>query len=427
MLRQLVVPFVIIAPFFALQWRFEPRRDDSPESVRRLLHSDSRFAEETLNGVLSTVDPNMIIEGKPLIFHFGIDRCNPEQLERLLSRGADPNAQGPDTGYAIMAAMKRAPLSCNTEPVLFSLIKHKAKVNVREENDTPLGILLRSPWVSDTLLEQLLKAGANPNEPADSHTHGLAPPLAIALEHAHRNAVLPLIKAGARLNGQLYLVNAIAEGDLKFAQMLLDQGAELTGGQAAGLFHEFLGPQAQDNLNFYGAKATPKEAILFLLKLKPPLNVHFGDDDTLLTYSRRSPEMFRLFMEEGADPNFKSINDLSPLAKLVLDSKGSNCSSEQMSLLLQKGANANEHLPYHAVYQGRPDWVLTSNYHDAQDPSRKISLLEALLALHSPISGPECASLLAHAQTKIDRYAAQLLEQFDRDLYFKVSYKSHDY
>ena len=428
MLRHAIFSLLIFAPFFALPWHFEPRRDDSAQSIQALLHSDSPFAKAALNNVLATADPNLIIDGQPLIFHLGIRPCDPDRLERLLSRNADPNLTGPQTGYALIAVLRMSPFGeCSGDKLhrmRSALIAHGARVNgIRDGDDTPLSMLLNDPWMDERDLDQLLKAGADPNEPGGTH-HEL--PLDIALSKGLPDAVATLTRAGAKSTSlSRHLVKALTEGDIKFARTLLDQGAALSAENFSDLFRELLRTNASSNLTYYGAKATPEEVVRFLITLKPPLNLQM-DGGTLLTDAVGSP-VFRLFLEAGADPNFKGANGLSPIATIVLGPCSAH--AKELQLLIEKHGNPNELLPFRTVYKnGRANWADTAYDSDeALDPSRKISLLEALLSDGYSLGPNECASILANAQTTIDKYAGRLLERFDKHLYYHVNSKIHSY
>ena len=424
-MRPFTVLIFFIAPFFILPWKSDPRLDTSRESIRMLLTSDSRYATDSLRLALSSVDPNLIVDGWPLIFSIGLESCNGSQLEALLARHANPNATGPHGEHALIAAMNSFHGNCDGDKLALALIEHGANVNVREGDDTPLSLALGAPSPKYALAEALIRAGADPNQQIRT-PYGTGVPLDIPLRFEDVDGARVLLKAGARLDAEPYLASAIAHGHLEFAQQLLDLGVQLSPSSASPIFYELLGPNANSNLSYYASYGRQLEAIRFLLKLKPPLDI-FIHGEPLLNYARRNaPNAVKLLLNAGADPSRRDAGGLSSLWRVVLHRDAFNCRSDELKLLLEHGADANDTLTYSHVYSENEEALLRRPDSDGHDPSRKVSLLEAAIT-HQHYGDEACIALIAEHQAKIDKYTARLLEDFDRDLASKWSSKTYKY
>jgi ankyrin repeat protein len=426
-MRTAIFTVLFIAPLFVLPWRPDARLDDSQESIRRLLKSNSPYAERSLITVLSSVDPNLVLDGRPLLFHM-IERCNRSELEVLLDRHADPNATNAGGEHALIAAMRRSDYDCEPDGLAEALIAHGAKVNVREGDDTPLSLAMGAPWPNYTLAKTMIRAGADPNEPIKNrYTTGV--PLDVPLQFEDLNQARMLIESGAHLSeAESHLLNAIEHGHLGFAQQLIDIGITLLPSHAEHAFHTLLRPSAEANLSYHGSQATQEQAIAFLLKLNPPLDVVL-DGEPLLAYAQQhAPHTLKLLLDAGASPNYKDARGLSPLWRITLARNRTECPVEELRLFLDHGADANATVPYSRVYTESEERLQRGHFSDEHDPRRQVSLLEAAIVIQGAYpQGHKCVELVAERQAKVDRYTEESLYYFDSNLRSKLSSKIYGY
>ena len=141
-------------------------------------------------------------------------------VDLLLKAGADPNVVEKVVGQtALRIAAQRG-----DDTLIRILIKNGAKVDITDEDDTPL---IRALWQKHfSSAELLLKDGADPNFPG----HDGFTPLMWAVMSGYDGIVRKLIAAGADLNvrndnGHTALDIALREGNREVAAILEQAGA----------------------------------------------------------------------------------------------------------------------------------------------------------------------------------------------------------
>ena len=136
-------------------------------------NTTSTSAVELLKKKLNEgMNPNMIIAGPQPLLSLAIEmRSTPEIIETLLEAGANPNTKGfndlPPLTHVLINYDNK---SQDTESLIKSLLNHGADPNNAIKNPnptfdgyTPLFVAITSPNPNPTIVELLLKKGANPN------------------------------------------------------------------------------------------------------------------------------------------------------------------------------------------------------------------------------------------------------------------------
>jgi ankyrin repeat protein len=155
-----------------------------------------------------------------------VERGDRQAVLSLLNSGADVNAAQRDGATALHWAAY-----ANDPETTALLLGAGAKVNVRNALDvSPLALAAQQGGAA--AIEQLLAAGAGPNDPVNFVNDGETP-----LMHAARSgsvaAVKTLLKAGAAINakenwnGQTALMWAAAEGRAPVVELLIEFGADI--------------------------------------------------------------------------------------------------------------------------------------------------------------------------------------------------------
>jgi ankyrin repeat protein len=152
-----------------------------------------------------------------------VERGDRAAALRVLAKGADPNAPGPDGTTAIMWA------ASNSDPELVRALI-KAGANVKLKNQFGTSALTEAAIVGATpVIDALLKAGADPNA---KNPEGETPLMAVARGGSVAAARL-LVDAGADVNakenwgGQSALMWAAAQSQAEMVKFLASRGADV--------------------------------------------------------------------------------------------------------------------------------------------------------------------------------------------------------
>jgi len=158
------------------------------------------------------------------------------------------------------------------------------------------------------IVQILLKAGANVSAACAAHKEdggGGSQALHFAVAGRHGTVAKTLLDAGADPNavgnyGRTPLVTAIYEDDIEGVRLLLKRGANVN-----------LKPQRKDYESPLSAAATIKKSDTIH-------SAKSGGAATLgLTVELRNPEIFKLILEAGADPNEPGVLGKTPLIRLA--------------------------------------------------------------------------------------------------------------
>jgi len=142
---------------------------------------------------------------------------------KLLAKGANPNAPGPDGTTAVMWASANDDLE-----LVRALINAKANVGLKNQFGTT-AITEAAIIGSEKVIDALLKAGADPNT---RNPEGETPLMAVA-RSGKVEAARRLLEAGADINatesfgGQSALMWAAAQGQGEMVKLLASKGADL--------------------------------------------------------------------------------------------------------------------------------------------------------------------------------------------------------
>src|SRR5687767_11219825 len=297
---------------------------------------------------------------------------------KLLAKGAEVNAPGPDGTTAIMYAAANDDLE-----LVRALIK--AGANVKLKNQFGTSALTEAAIIgSAPVIEALLKAGADPNL---KNPEGETPLMAVA-RAGKVDAAKRLLEAGADINakedfgGQTALMWAAAQGQADMVKLLASNGADLN---ARGVIRQWerkviTEPRPKD-MNKGGFTALLYAAREGCVECARHL-VAAGADPDLDDPERITPlnmallnlhyEVAAFMINAGADVDKWDLFGRSPLymaadtstlpmkgngAMAVLPSEDSVTALDVGRLLLQKGANPNLQLkrrpPYRDVPQDR--------------------------------------------------------------------------
>jgi ankyrin repeat protein len=302
---------------------------------------------------------------------------------RLLSKGANPNAVGPDGTTAIMWAA-----SNDDVDLVRALIK--AGANVKAKNQFGTSALTEAAIVgSASIINTLIKAGADPNT---KNPEGETPLLAVA-RSGKVEAAKVLLEAGADVNakeefgGQTALMWAAAQSQAEMVKFLASHGADLN---ARGIVRNWerkviTEPRPKDMNQggftplLYAAREGCVECAKHL--------VAAGADPDLEDPHRVTPlnmallnlhfEFAAYMIKAGADVDKWDFYGRSPLymaadvstlptkgngAMAVLPSEDTITALDVAKLLIEKGANPNLQLkrrpPYRDVPQDRSGDVI---------------------------------------------------------------------
>jgi ankyrin repeat protein len=171
--------------------------------------------------LLSAASTAMAADG-PLVVA-AAEKGDRAAVMRLIAKGGDPNAPGPDGTTAIMYAAANDDLE-----LVRALIAAKANVSAKNQFGTT-AITEASIIGSEKIIDALLKAGADPNT---RNPEGETPLMAVA-RSGKVEAAKRLLEAGADVNatesfgGQSALMWAAAQGQGEMVKLLASKGADL--------------------------------------------------------------------------------------------------------------------------------------------------------------------------------------------------------
>ena len=152
-----------------------------------------------------------------------VERGDRAAAVRLLTKGANPNAPGPDGTTAIMWAASNGDID-----LVRALIKAGANVTLKNQFGTT-AITEAAIIGSAPVIDALLKAGADPNT---KNPEGETPLMAVA-RSGNVDAAKRLLEARADVNakenfgGQTALMWAAAQGQAEMVKLLAASGADL--------------------------------------------------------------------------------------------------------------------------------------------------------------------------------------------------------
>jgi ankyrin repeat protein len=297
---------------------------------------------------------------------------------RLLAKGADPNAPGPDGTTAVMYAA-----AIDDVELVRALIKSGA--NVKSKNHFGTSALTEAAIIgSAPVIDALLKAGADPNIRTPE---GETPLMAVA-RSGKVEAAKRLLEAGADVNareewgGQSALMWAAAQGQGEMVKLLASKGADLN---ARGVVRQWerkviTEPRPKDMNKggftplLYAAREGCVECARHLIAAGADPDLEDPDRVTPLNMALLNLhfDVAAYLVEAGADVNKWDLYGRSPLymaadvstlpvkgngAMAVLPSEDSRTALDVGRLLLEKGADPNLRLkrrpPYRDVPQDR--------------------------------------------------------------------------
>ena len=229
---------------------------------------------------------------------------------RLLAKGADPNAPGPDGTTAIMWAAANDDLE-----LVRALIKARANVNLRNEFGT--SALTEAATIgSSPVIDALLKAGADPNA---RNPEGETPLMAVA-RSGHVEAARKLIDAHADVNaketwgGQSALMWAAAQSQAEMVKFLASKGADLN------------------------ARGVIRQWERKVITEPRPKDMNKGGFTPLLYAAREGcVECARHLIAAGADPDLEDPERITPLNMALL-----NLHFELAAFMIKAGADVNK-------------------------------------------------------------------------------------
>lgn len=337
-----------LLPFVLLPWDSSIHLRPTPETIARLARSNSPSDRQALERILNAIeDPNLLVNGTPLLFVVINEKFLAEDhkntafqiVKDLLARGANPNLNDPVTGWTLLTKA----IDVRRASIVGALLKAGADPNAPGPQGPPLlaiceDRLLDLPYTEESpwpyLSDMLLTSGANPHI---ENARGTA--LVLALRAQNHNAAKALLEKGAK-----------PRSPEEAAQLLALVLSFETTRLSTVLLERFLA-------------------------VKPPLNVHLPDRaDTPLTAAFHfTPKHVHLLLEAGADPNFRTKTNLTPLSALVLALSQNRELPEALriaELLLEAGADPNAEVPHDLVAPTTKDDAL-----GASPPPTSLSLL----------------------------------------------------
>jgi ankyrin repeat protein len=307
-----------------------------------------------------------------------VERGDRAAALRLLAKGADPNAPGPDGTTAVMWAA-----SNDDVELVRALIAARANVTLKNQFGT--SALTEAAIVgSARIIEALLKAGADPNT---RNPEGETPLMAVA-RSGNVEAARRLLEAGADVNakesfgGQSALMWAAAQGQPAMVQFLASKGADLN---ARGVIRQWerkviTEPRPKDMNKggftplLYAAREGCAECARHLLAAGADADLEDPERITPLNMALMNLhfEVAASLIKAGADVDKWDLFGRSPLymaadvstlpvkgngAMAVIPSEDSITALDVAKMLLDAGANPNLQLkrrpPYRDVPQDR--------------------------------------------------------------------------
>ena len=229
---------------------------------------------------------------------------------RLLGKGADPNAPGPDGTTPIMYAAAN-----NDVELVRALIRAKADVTRTNQFGTT-AITEAAIIGSAPLIDALLKAGADPNT---KNPEGETPLMAVA-RSGNVDAARLLVEAGAEVNakenfgGQTALMWAGAQSQPEMVKFLASKGADLD------------------------ARGVVRQWERKVIKEPRPKDMNKGGFTALLYAAREGcVECARHLLAAGADPDLEDPERITPLNMALL-----NMHFDFAAFMVQAGADLDK-------------------------------------------------------------------------------------
>jgi ankyrin repeat protein len=229
---------------------------------------------------------------------------------RLLAKGADPNAPGPDGTTAVMWAAANDDLE-----LVRALIKAGANVKLKNQFGTT-AITEAAIIGSAPIVDALLKAGADPNT---KNPEGETPLMAVARSGKVEAAKL-LLEARADVNakeafgGQSALMWAAAQGQAEMVRLLASKGADVN------------------------ARGVIRQWERKVITEPRPKDMNKGGFTPLLYAAREGcVECARHLIAAGADPNLEDPERITPLNMALL-----NLHFEFAAYMVKAGADVDK-------------------------------------------------------------------------------------
>ena len=229
---------------------------------------------------------------------------------RLLAKGANPNAAGPDGTTPVMYAAAN-----NDAELVRALIK--AGANVTRQNQFGTSAITEASIIGATpIIQALLKAGADPNT---KNPEGETPLMAVA-RSGSTDAAMLLVEAGADVNaketfgGQTALMLAAAQHQASMVKLLVSRGADVN------------------------ARAIVRQWERKVITEPRPKDMNKGGFTPLLYAAREGcVACARYLVEGGADPNLEDPDRVTPLNMALL-----NLHFEVADYLIRAGADVDK-------------------------------------------------------------------------------------
>jgi len=229
---------------------------------------------------------------------------------RVLAKGANPNAPGPDGTTAVMWAASNDDLE-----LVRALIKAGADVKLKNQFGT--SALTEAAIVgSARVVEALLKAGADPNT---KNPEGETPLMAVA-RGGNVDAARRLLEAGADVNakenfgGQSALMWAAAQGQAEMVKFLASHGADVN------------------------ARGVIRQWERKVITEPRPKDLNKGGFTPLLYAAREGcVECARHLIAAGADPDLEDPERITPLNMALL-----NLHFEVAAYMIKAGADVDK-------------------------------------------------------------------------------------
>ena len=238
------------------------------------------------------------------------ERGDRAAVTRMLSKGANPNAPGPDGTTAIMYAA-----SIGDAELVRALIKAGANVTLKNQLGTT-AITEAAIIGSAPVIDALLKAGADPNT---RNPEGETPLMAVA-RSGNVDAARLLVEARADVNakenfgGQSALMWAAAQSQAEMVRFLASKGADLN------------------------ARGVVRQWERKVITEPRPKDMNKGGFAALLYAAREGcVDCARHLIAAGADPDIEDPERITPLNMALL-----NLHFEFAAFMIKAGADVNK-------------------------------------------------------------------------------------
>jgi ankyrin repeat protein len=238
------------------------------------------------------------------------ERGDRAAVARMLSKGADPNAPGPDGATAIMYAASNGDVE-----LVRALIRAGANVKVKNQLGTT-AITEAAIIGSAPVIDVLLKAGADPDT---RNPEGETPLMAVA-RSGNVEAARLLVEARADVNakenfgGQSALMWAAARSQPEMVRFLASQGADLN------------------------ARGVVRQWERKVITEPRPKDMNKGGFTALLYAAREGcVDCARHLIAAGADPDLEDPERITPLNMALL-----NLHFEFAAFMIKAGADVNK-------------------------------------------------------------------------------------